>query len=81
MSTFIPKPILEITLCQYENGTIFYQFLGLDGGPAEPAHIHQLLTMIAQGVANGAREAAMAPPQPVITSEPKPHLFPQEVFA
>ena len=81
MSTFRPAPVLEITLCQYDNGTIFYQFLGLNGGPAEPAHIHQLLTAIAQGVANGAREAAMAPAAPVITPEPQPHLFPQEVFA
>ncbi len=80
MSAFRPEPVLEITLCQYANGTIFYQFLGLDGGPAHPAHIHKLLTDIAQAVANGAREAAMAPVPPVVTPEPRPHLFPQEVL-
>ncbi len=80
MSAFRPEPVLEITLCQYDNGTIFYQFLGLHGGPAEPAMIHRLLSGIAEAVANGAREAALAPPQPVVTPEPRPHLFPQEVL-
>jgi hypothetical protein len=72
--------VLEITLCLYENGTIFYQFLGLGGAPAQPAQVHGLLTQIAQGVANGAREAALHPP-PVLTTAPAPHLFPEEVLA
>ncbi len=82
MSQFTPDPILQITLCQYENGTIFYQFLGLGGAPPEPVHIHSLLTAIAQAVANGSRVAALQAAQgPAITADPLPTLFAQEVAA
>ncbi len=72
-----PREVLEIVLCEYEDGRVFYQFNGLAGGPAEPHKIHRLLTMMAHALTQPTDGVVALP----ISPEPEPHLYPQEVPA
>ena len=40
-----PDSVCEIYLALHENGNIFYQFTGLNGGPAHPQVLHNVLTI------------------------------------
>ena len=45
-----PKEIAEITITQYEDGKLGYQFTGLNGRPMNPIEVHQILTAVRREV-------------------------------
>jgi hypothetical protein len=69
--------VLEVILCQYENGTIFYQFNGMGGRPCQPHEVQRLLMTIATGLTQPT-DGVVAP---TVVPEPHPHLFPEETLA
>ena len=67
-----PKEHIEIILCEYQDGRIFYQFNGLDA-PAQPHEIHRLLTYVAAQLTQPTDGIVAQPP-----ADPGSRLFPQE---
>ena len=45
-----PRPICEVFLALNEAGEIFYQFTGLNGGPADPNMVHRLLQITNEAI-------------------------------
>ena len=45
-----PKPVREIVITSYEDGTVNYQIEGMHG-PVDPADAYKLLAIVAQQVA------------------------------
>ena len=69
-----PKEHIEIILCEYQDGRIFYQFNGLDGAPCQPHEIHRLLTHVAAQLTQPTDGIVASE----ATADPGSRLFPQE---
>ena len=69
-----PRALTEAYICYYEDKTIFYQFTGLDGKPADPVIIHDLLATVANGIAEAINKSVRV--ENVTTTE-QPYLLPE----
>jgi len=64
-----PREVLEVILCQYENGTVFYQFNGMDGRRAQPVEVHRLLTAVANALTQSTAGVVAPSPSSLLPEE------------
>ena len=55
-----PKCLCEVFLALNEDGNVFYQFTGLNGDPASPAVVYNMLMVTAEGLRRDAQAQQQA---------------------